>query len=367
LNNRHDKQMNRRTHINLLCMTTAGIYFAPHLFGAANIKSTPQSALIFDAMGEVRFNYTHELVKQMLESGLNAITVTLCDPKTYEDGAIEAAKIGLQSYDKYIDKNPGLFIKASSVSDVLQAKKDGKLAVFYLFQNSTQFGRNLNMVDYYYSMGVRSAQITYNYQNWAGAGCKERTGAGLTVFGHELVEKMNDTGMLIDISHANMATMTDTINASKVPVIISHTACMSVYKNIRNTSDENLKMVADKGGVAGICQIRPFISQLRKGSFEHYLDHIQHAVNVAGIDHVGIGSDRDHRVIELSDAYLAELKAEEGANFHEEDWPLFMDELNGPRRNEVIWEGLKKRNFSDDAVEKVMGLNVFRIYKQVVG
>ncbi len=161
------------------------------------------------------------------------------------------------------------------------------------------------MVDFYCSLGVRSSQITYNHQNWAGAGCKERTGAGLTNFGLELVEKMNEAGMLIDLSHANMTTMVDTIKASRVPVIISHTACMSVYENTRNTTDVNMKLLADKGGVVGICQIRPFVSSLRKGSFEHYLDHIQHAIKVAGINHVGIGSDRDHRVIEMSDEYIA--------------------------------------------------------------
>jgi membrane dipeptidase len=216
-------------------------------------------------------------------------------------------------------------------------------------------------------LGVRSSQITYNYQNWAGAGCKEKNGSGLTEFGRELVAKMNGIKMLIDLSHANMTTMSDTINSSNVPVIISHTACMSVYKNTRNTTDENLKLLAEKGGIVGICQIRPFVSKLGAGSFEHYLDHIQHAVNVAGIDHVCVGSDRDHRVIEMSDEYLAELKAEEGANFNPDDWPLYMDELNGPRRNEVIWEGLKKRKMSDNHVEKIMGLNVQRIYKDVIG
>jgi len=359
--------MNRRNHLRLLGTAATGVIFTPYLLNASNSKFSPQNALIFDAMGEVRVTYTPELVKQMLASGLNAITVTLCDPKTYEKGAIEAARMGIRSYDMYIDKNPELLIKATSVSDVNRAKKEGKLAVFYLFQNSTQFGRNLDMVDLYYNLGVRSSQITYNYQNWAGAGCKERTGAGLTTFGLELIKKINDTGMLIDLSHASMATMADAIKASKVPVIVSHTACKTVYENIRNTSDENMKLLADRGGVVCICQIRPFISNLKKGSFEHYLTHIQHAINVAGIEHVGIGSDRDHRVIVLSEAYLAELKAEEGANFHEEDWPLYMDELNGPRRNEVIWEGLKKRNLSDDAVEKVMGINVFRLYEEVVG
>ena len=333
----------------------------------ASKSSDPKEALIFDAMGEIRDVYSPALIGEILDSGMNAITVTLCDPKTFGQEAYEVGMDGILSYDRYLKSNPDLFIKATKVSDIVRAKKEGKLAVFYLFQTSTQFERDLDRVDVFYNLGVRSSQITYNYQNWAGAGCKERTGAGLTYFGVELVEKMNDVGMLIDLSHANQSTMEDTIETSKAPVIISHTGSMGVFENERNTSDEMMKLLADNGGVVGICQIRPFITHARKGAFDHYLNHIMHAINVAGVEHVGIGSDRDHRVIEFSEEYVAELKAEEGANFNEEEWPLFMDKLNGPRRMEVVWDGLKKKGLTDDQLEKVMGLNVFRIYEEVIG
>ena len=363
--------MKRRDYLKHFGYTSLGSLFIDHRILSRTPKNTlnktPQEATIFDAMGEVRNVYSKELLKQMLKSGLNGITVTLCDPKTFEQEATQAAMDGILYYDRYIEKHPDLLLKATSIKDLEQAKQEGKLAIFYLFQNSTQFGRILDSVDIYYGLGVRSSQITYNFQNWAGAGCKDISGAGLSDYGHALVQKMNEVKMLVDLSHANMKTMSDTIKASKVPVIISHTACMSVYENIRNTTDENMRLIAKYGGLVGICQIRPFVSNLREGSFEHYLDHIEYAVKVAGIDHVCIGSDRDHRVIEWSEEYLAELAAEEGANFHAEDWPLFMDELNGPTRNEKIWYSLKSRGFSDDHVEKIMGTNVVRLYKEVVG
>ena len=328
---------------------------------------SPQEGMIFDAMGEIREVYSKDLLREIIDSGLNAITVTLCDPRTYEEEARKVAAEGIDLYDRYIKAHHDLLIKATSISDLNLARKQGKLAIFYLFQNTTQFGRDLDLVDKYYEMGVRSSQMTYNYQNWAGAGCKERNNAGLTEYGLQLISKMNEVGMLIDVSHANMQTMKDTILASKRPVIVSHTACMSVYQNIRNTTDQNMTLLAEHGGVVGMCQIRPFVSNLRTGSFEHYLDHIQHAVKVAGIDHVGIGSDRDHRSIQMTPEYTAELKEELGAGFNPDDWPLYMDELNGPRRNEVLWDGLKKRKYSDDEVEKIMGLNVVRIYQEVIG
>jgi len=330
--------------------------------------SWPQEAvLVMDAMGEIRDVYGPELIQEILASGLRAITVTLCDPKTFEEAAVDAAMEGIATYDRYLEAHPDLFRKGTSVADIDHALAASQLAVFYLFQNSTQFGRDPRRVQEFYDLGVRSSQITYNYQNWAGAGCKEISGSGLTKFGHELVDAMNESGMLIDLSHANMQTMADTIRTSKVPVVVSHTACMAVYENVRNTTDENLRFLAAHGGVVGVCQIRPFLTSEREGAFEHYLDHIEHAIDVAGVDHVCIGSDRDHRVIEMSREYIAELKAEEGANFNEADWPLYIDALNGPRRMEVIWAGLEKRGLSTAALEKVMGGNIYRLYKEVIG
>jgi membrane dipeptidase len=92
-----------------------------------------------------------------------------------------------------------------------------------------------------------------------------------------------------------------------------------------------------------------------------------HAIKVAGVEHVGIGSDRDHRVIELSPEYIAELKKEEGSQVNDSELPYFIDELNGPRRMEVVWDGLVARGLPTRDVERVMGGNVARIYREVVG
>jgi membrane dipeptidase len=335
--------------------------------GQTFAASTPQSAMVFDAMGEIRNVYGPELLQEILDSGLNGITVTLCDPKSFQRQALDWAMAGIREYDDYIAANPQQLVKATKVADLEQAKRDGKLAIFYLVQNSSPFGKDLDLVDTFYGLGLRSVQITYNYQNWAGAGCKERTGAGLTEFGLQLVEKLNDKRILIDASHANMQTMADTIVASRVPVIVSHTGCMAVHENVRNTTDETLRLLAGHGGVVGIDQIRPHITTRKEGALEHYLDHMLHAIDVCGIDHVGIGSDRDHRFIDLTPEYLAELRAEQGANLVEADLPWFMPELNGPRRMETVWDGLKGRGLSDDEVEKVMGGNVHRLYAETIG
>lgn len=335
--------------------------------GLAAGRSPTQKALIIDAMGEIRAVYTDSLVREMIDSGLNSITVTLCDPKSYGMQAYDWGIAGILEYDRLIAAKPEFYTKVTRVAGIDKARKDEKIALFYLFQNSTQFGKRLDNVDVFYGLGVRSSQITYNYQNWAAAGCYEANGSGLTVFGHELVDKMNSVGMLIDLSHASMKTMADTIAASDAPVMISHSCCKALFEHRRNTTDENLRALADKGGLFGVTQMRGFMTHQIENALPVYYEHIEHAINVAGIDHVCIGSDRDHRRLKMTDEYLAELKREEGENFDPSHWPLYFHELNGPRRMETIWDGLKARGMSAGYLEKLMGQNVYRLYAEVIG
>ncbi len=333
----------------------------------AAVESPTQAALVIDAMGEIREVYSDELIREMIDAGMNSVTVTLCDPKSFEAQAYHWAIDGVLEYDRLIDKKSEFYLKATSVADIERARRQGKIALFYLFQNSTQFGRNLDNVDIFYSLGVRSSQLTYNWQNWAGAGCYEENGSGLTRFGHQLVEKLNDVGMLIDLSHAGMRTMSDAVAASQQPVIISHTCCKALYDHKRNTTDENMRSTAEKGGLVGITQMRPFMTRQIDNAVHYYYQHIEHAVKVAGIDHVCIGSDRDHRRLVLTEEYLEELKREEGENFDRSMWPLYFEELNGPRRMETIWDGLARRGMTERQLEKIFGKNIHRLYEAVIG
>lgn len=325
-------------------------------------------ALIMDAMGELRPTYEPPLVRQMLASGIDSITVTLCDPKAEGAEALELAVDGLMEYDRYLAAHPDLFVKAMSVADVDAARHSGRLAVFCLYQNATQFDDDLDRVDMFYRLGLTSCQLTYNERNLAGVGCRaEGDDDGLTNFGRRLIDRMNALGMLLDLSHANMRTMAEAIESSRAPVIIPHTACNAVHPHVRNTTDANLRLLADRGGVVGVCQLRPFLTLEKRDNLHAYFDHIDHAVQAAGLESVCIGSDRDHRVIEMTPEYVAELRAEEGAQVVDHELPYFIDELNGPRRMEVVWDGLVDRGYSEDQVERIMGLNLYRLYQEVIG
>ncbi len=323
------------------------------------------SGLTFDAMGELRMEYQPALIREILASGLNAITITLCDPKPEGDEALALALDSLLAHDRWLAGNSQFLLKATSVADIDRARSAGKLAVFYLYQNTVQFGASLERIGLFQTLGLRSCQLTYNTRNLVGVGCWEQ--GGITPFGRDVIARMNERRILVDLSHANMQTMREAIEASRVPVHISHTAAMAVHENRRNTTDQVLRLLADRGGVCGICQMRPFLTTKKADNVDAYFDHLLHAIKVAGIDHVGIGSDRDHRVVALTPEYLAELKREEGAQVQENELPYFIQELNGPRRMEVVRDGLKERGLNATDVDKVMGGNLYRLYRDVIG
>ncbi len=205
--------------------------------------------LIMDAMGELRPEYEPALIREMLASGLDSIMVTLCDPKPEGAEALELAIDSLLQHDRFMAEKSEYFVKATSAKDVEVARRAGKLAVFYLYQNTVQFGLDLDRVDLFHRLGLRACQLTYNTKNHVGVGCWEE--GGLSPFGRQLIARMNTRRMLIDLSHANMQTMAETIAESKAPVHISHTACMAVYPNRRNTTDDVLRALANRGGSSG--------------------------------------------------------------------------------------------------------------------
>jgi membrane dipeptidase len=366
--------MKRREFVRAAGMAAAGgsslarWASAAALHDGATRRGVQSSRLALDAMGEIRITHTRALLAEVIDSGTRMVTVTLTDPKVFGEAALDAALDDLRAYDRHISDNDDLLLKATSVADIDRAIAGNRIALFYLLQNSTPIHKDVERLDLLYNLGLRSLQLTYNYANYVGSGCRERGDYGLTVFGHEVVERMNEIGMLVDTSHANMRTMAEAIEASTTPTIVSHTACEAVWSHVRNTTDDNLRLLAEHGGVVGICQLRPFLTHdLSDDNVRHYFDHIDHAVNVGGIEHVCIGSDRDHRVIEDTPEELEVLLQEEGAQLSASDWPLYMPAMNGPRRMEVVSAGLSERGYSDDDIDRIMSGNLRRLYAEVIG
>jgi membrane dipeptidase len=303
------------------------------------------------------------------ESGITMIGPTLGDVEPGDAYATSVASISKML--NQIAMYPDRMMLIRGPNDVEQAKKQGKLGVLINFQNSAAIGLDLKNLDTFYDMGLRQIQLTFNWRNWVGDGCTERTQAGLSYFGVDMVHRMNDLGMLVDVSHTGYQSTLDAIEVSKGPIVFSHTNCKTVCDHPRNKTDDQIKALAAKGGVMGLTCFNWFVSNKPVSTLDDLLDHYDYMMKLVGADHIGIGSDFNvaawaGRAPDAEWEQHMRLYGEREAKVLKSRFPPYIDAVNGPQRYHVIAQGLRKRGFSTGDIEKILGLNFLRVYKQVL-
>lgn len=331
----------------------------------------PLRPVVIDGLGEVHLDYPPALLDEMRASGMRACVVTVGNPALQGATAFEDMRSEIAAYDAHIPSMRGRLAKALGTGDIDRAASAGSIALLYYTQNATPLGDDVTRLDVLHQLGVRLVQLTYNTRNLLGDGCLERTNAGLSTFGLAVMEGMKARRMLVDVSHSGEATSMDAIRHAGAPVAITHAGCKSVFEHPRNKSDAVLRAMAEGGGVVGIYQINPYLGPNERNTLDTYVAHIDHAVKVAGIEHVGIGSDREHRVIpdtaeekqKLIDE-LSRLRPVTAATFR---WPFFLSELNHPRRMETIRRALEARRRPAAEIDRIMGGNFYRLFRDTIG
>jgi len=271
-----------------------------------------------------------------------------------------------------VERDPSLLTIVRNAGDIQAAKQSKRLGLMFGFQGTDVLGTDLTRLVHFRRLGVRIMQLTYNTRSLAGDGCLEPGNAGLSSFGRQMVARMNELGIAVDLGHCGMQTCSDAIAHSRKPVLITHTGCRAVYDHPRNKTDAVLKACADRGGVVGI-YLMPFVGGKGAPSAEMVMRHIEYAVKVCGIDHVGIGSDQSITPIRETPEYLRE--AERFATFRrtagsaapDEDRPLYTPEFNFPRRLELIAAELAKRGYDDPGIQKIVGGNFQRVLGAIWG
>jgi membrane dipeptidase len=303
------------------------------------------------------------------ESGITMVGPTLgnVEPGDAYTTSVAAISKALNQIAMYPDR----MMLIRGPNDVEQAKKSGKLGVLINFQNSAAIGLDLKNLDTFYDMGLRQIQLTFNWRNWVGDGCTERTQAGLSYFGVDMVHRMSELGMLVDVSHTGYQSTLDAIEVSKGPIVFSHANCKAVCDHPRNKTDEQIKALAAKGGVMGLTCFNWFVSNKPLSTLDDVLDHYDYLMKLVGVDHIGIGSDFNvaawpGRVPDAEWEQHMKLYGEREAKALKSRFPPYIDAVNGPQRYHVIAEGLHKRGYSTGDIEKILGLNFVRVYKQVL-
>ncbi|HKP28840.1 MAG TPA: membrane dipeptidase, partial [Gemmatimonadales bacterium] len=302
-------------------------------------------------------------------SGMTAINMTLAGGDDFET-TVEA----IAAYDNFIHANSDKLLKVYSTADILQAKKDGRIGVIYGFQNAAMMGDKVGRVDIFADLGVRCIQLTYNSLNQLGGGSMAPGNPGLTAFGREVVAKLNERRVMVDLSHSGQQICLDAARASATPISINHTGCKAIVDVPRNKTDEELKLVADKGGFVGIYFVM-FLAQGREATIDDVVAHIEHALKVCGEDHVGIGSD--YGIVNLGEmqpvrdywaAFVRKRMENKSAATGEDPNILpFAQGLIGPDQFRSLYRPLEKRGHQSGVIEKVLGRNYMRFAKEIWG
>lgn len=303
-------------------------------------------------------SFGEEAWQRFRSTGLTGMQTTV---EWHEDVLLDYAM-----HNSFIATNHQYFTRIDSVQSIESIMGSGKIGIMLGSENSDHF-HTLEDVDQFYALGQRISQLTYNSQNRLGSGATDRVDGGLSDYGAAVIERMNDIGMLVDVSHCGEATTLDGIESSTNPVIISHATCRAlVPKQPRTKTDEAIKLMAKKGGIMGIAFLRVFVRDREPTTVEHALDHIDHVVKLVGIEHVAVGSDIDlDGYDDLPRAMVEKSKANLKPGTYQFRDKDDVDGLNHPRRMFDLAEGLIRRDYSDENIRLILGGNVKRVLTQV--
>jgi membrane dipeptidase len=309
-------------------------------------------------------------------SGLSGLMLHIAPNGRFwlNDAAFAATKTMLDQWRRTAARHAKHVFIVENGADLAHAHRERRLGLIFWFQGTEPLGEDLDRVALFKKRGVRVIQLTHNRRNLVGDGATEPGNAGLSNYGHRVIERLNAEKIVVDLAHGSQRTIREGIAASKAPVLISHTGCRALADLPRNTRDEELRALAERGGVAGII-FWPYLRIDTQPMAIDVIRHIEHAIQVAGEDHVGIGTDVSVGAIERTPEYEKQnreyirMMKEDGifAKERPDDLYTFIPDLNMPNRFEVLGAMLSERGHSQARIAKILGGNFARVMGEVWG
>jgi membrane dipeptidase len=260
-------------------------------------------------------------------------------------------------------KHPDV-MRVTCADDIVAARQRGSIAFLPTVEHLA-LGHELHRVDVLYGVGVRLAGLTYMRKTYVGDGQNERTDAGLSELGVEVIRRMNDLGMLVDLSHAGSRTAQEAIEHSRVPVVFSHNAAHAIWPTARTRSDADFVACANNGGLICVTAVPNSLSNDADQNINCVLDHYDYLVKLVGVEHVGIGTDTlvgDHVGFHKLGA------ARGGIGGLPRQFPApYLDGLESPADGKNIIRGLIARGHSDEAITRIAGRNAIDLLRRTIG
>jgi membrane dipeptidase len=371
-------EIDRRT---MLAGAAAAVVAGSALAKGAAGRSWFDRAIIIDALGTTEDTDTPDGVTRksdrtwadMVATGVTALRDTVVPVGNVADPWGDYQREIAGRHDM-LAANPDRLLLVRAADDIRKAKRDRKIGVILGTQDTCMVGGDLDRLAQLKKDGVMTVQLTYNNANLAGDGSLEPRNAGLTKLGKATIERIEVEKLLLDLSHGGARTMAEAAAFAKRPLVISHTGARALTDHPRNTADETIKAVADKGGVVGV-YFMPFLNADSHPKGEDLLLHIEHIANVAGEDHVGIGTDNGVLPLRLDPETKRKLdewqagRIKQGISAPGEAigvYPYLAD-YNSIDRYRRLANDLARRGWSEARLEKLMGANFLRVYREAWG
>ena len=290
-------------------------------------------------------------LKRYSDSGVNFVSLNIgMDMDSFEN-VIQV----LACFRNHIASHPEDYVLALTVQDILKAKESDRLAIAFDLEGSDPLLGNINLVSFYYDLGVRQMLLAYNKDNRASGGCMEGD-IGLTDFGKAVIREMNQVGMVVDVSHMGFRATMEAFETSTKPVIFSHSNPKGLREHARNISDEQIKACAQTGGVVGINGIGDFLGGT---SSELIVENIEYVMNLVGPEHVGIGLDYVVDKQELMDYIEGHPDVFPPEKF--KDYLSFVEPEQFPEFTELLYQ----KGYGEQIISGVLGGNFLRVAQEV--
>jgi len=320
---------------------------------------------------------TEDKVEALRASGITALSMNMVSGesrlRTVDCIFLEAQKM-IREWDTFVADHSDVFMKVTNIAQLKEAKCSGKVGFIYNFQMAAPFGWNLEKLKTFYGMSVRQIQLIGGRRNYLADSCWEPSNAGLSKYGYEVVETFNEMGIIVDLSHVGEQSALDVITASKEPVIFSHSGCYALCSHPRNVSDRNIRAMAEQSGVFCVYNQSGWLTKDPTISMDHYLAHVEHVINIAGEDHVVMGTDQD--AVDMSAMRPDEVQRHNASfdrrrkDYPQLDWKIKhmrIPELSHPKRLLHLAQALHRKGYKTRTIEKIIGGNYVRVFKEVVG
>jgi len=337
----------------------------------ARVKRLHQKSFIFDALTTSILDV--EYAKKLRSVGINATNYTvastdLFNGKVIQDNFVSTCK-KIGHWIRVLEKCHEFASLTTNLEEMHKIVDSGKIAIFFGFQNGSPIEDNLDYLDIFYRLGVRFIQLTYNARNYIGNGCGEANDSGLSSFGEKVITRMNELGIVVDLSHCGYQTTMDAIKCSKKPALITHANVKALADTPRNKTDEQISAMAERGGVIGVKHMlgdtKTKLAQ--DTTVADLVDHIDYIVQLVGIDHVAIGTDftgtTDRSVLERANKNVELIRSQfSGPYVGKRFKPAGIASISGLPN---MTRALVLRGYTDTDIKKILGENWLRVLKDI--